>query len=93
MKVTMISRGVEISIAGGVAETEDANDSDCLFSFFFLFCFLSRLLIISIVANAHLCSSHSPRYNGLSAKRGSRSPKPPTTVHPAIPKLKPADPA
>jgi len=25
MKVTMISRGVEISIAGGVAETEDAS--------------------------------------------------------------------
>jgi len=30
----MISRGVEISIAGGVAETEDANYCD-LFSFFF----------------------------------------------------------
>jgi len=25
MEVTMISRGVEISIAGGVAETEDDN--------------------------------------------------------------------
>jgi len=38
MKVTMISRGVEISIAGGVAETEDANPCDrFFFSFFFFF--------------------------------------------------------
>jgi len=28
MKVTMISRAVEISIAGGVADTEDANYCD-----------------------------------------------------------------
>ena len=28
MEVTMISRGVEISIAGVVAETEDANYCD-----------------------------------------------------------------
>jgi len=35
MEVTMISRGVEISIAGGVAETEDANYCDCFFLFFF----------------------------------------------------------
>jgi len=40
MEVRMISRGVEISIAGGVAETEDANYCHCfLFSFFFLFFF------------------------------------------------------
>jgi len=37
MEVTMISRGVEISIAGGVAETEDANYCDRFFFFFFLF--------------------------------------------------------
>jgi len=37
MEVTMISCGVEISIAGGVAETEDANYCDCFFSFFFFF--------------------------------------------------------
>jgi len=37
MQVTMISRGVEISIAGGVAETEDGNYCDhfSFFSFFF----------------------------------------------------------
>jgi len=34
----MISRGVEISIAGGVAEMEDANYCD-QFSFFFFFFF------------------------------------------------------
>ena len=33
----MISRGVEISIAGGVAEKEDANYCDCFFIFYFLF--------------------------------------------------------
>jgi len=39
MELTMISRGVEISIAGGVAETEDANYCDpfLFFSFFFFF--------------------------------------------------------
>ena len=35
----MISRGVEISITGGVAETEDANYCDL--SFFSLFFFIS----------------------------------------------------
>jgi len=36
MGVTMISRGVEISIAGGVAETEDALTTvTFLFLFFF----------------------------------------------------------
>jgi hypothetical protein len=34
VEVTMISRGVEISIAGGVAETEDAV-VDVIFLFFF----------------------------------------------------------
>ena len=37
MEVTMISRGVEISIAGGIAETEDANYSDLFFYLFFFF--------------------------------------------------------
>jgi len=32
MEVTMISRGVEISIAGGVAETEDALTTMMLFN-------------------------------------------------------------
>ena len=36
MEVRMISCSVEISIARGVVQTEDANHSD-LFSFFFLF--------------------------------------------------------
>jgi len=37
MEVTMISCGVEISIAGGVAETEDANYGDLFYSFLFFF--------------------------------------------------------
>jgi len=37
MEVTMISRGVEISIAGGVAETEDCNYCDRCFFFVFFF--------------------------------------------------------
>ena len=37
MEVTMISRGVEISIAGGVAETEDVTTLTVFFLFFFLF--------------------------------------------------------
>ena len=45
MELTMISRGVEISIAGGVAETqdvaetEDVNYCDCFFLLFFLIFF------------------------------------------------------
>jgi len=37
MEVTMISCGVEISIAGGVPETEDANYCDRFFFLFFFF--------------------------------------------------------
>jgi len=37
MEVTMISRGVEISIAGGVAETEDVNYCDPVSSLYRLF--------------------------------------------------------
>ena len=44
MEVTIISRGVEISIAGGVAETEDANYCD---RFFLLFLNLAYLLFLS----------------------------------------------
>jgi len=40
MEVTMISRRVEISIAAGVAETEDANYCDRFFFLFFSFSFL-----------------------------------------------------
>ena len=40
--MTIISRGVEISIAGGVAETEDPNYCDCFFfSFLFFFFFFN----------------------------------------------------
>jgi len=49
MEVTMISRGVEISNAGGVAETEDVNYCDS-FSFFSFFCFLSFLNHMFIVS-------------------------------------------
>jgi len=41
MEVTMISRGVEISIAGDVAETEDDNSFFFLFFSFFFFFFKS----------------------------------------------------
>ena len=37
----MISRGVEISIAGGVVEMEDANYCDLFFFSFFFFFFIS----------------------------------------------------
>jgi len=46
MEVTMISRDVEISIAAGVAETEDANYGD---HFFFFFFFLYHMFIVSTV--------------------------------------------
>ena len=37
IEVTMISRGVEISIAGGVEETKDALTTDFLYLFLFFF--------------------------------------------------------
>jgi len=46
MEVTMISRSIEISITGGVAETEDAKNCDgFFFSLFFLSWFLFLILI------------------------------------------------
>jgi len=53
MEVTMISRGVEISIAGGVSETEDANYCD--HSFFFSF-FLISLIYCFYWGKMHNCS-------------------------------------
>jgi len=41
----MISRGVEISIAGGVEETKDANYGD-LFVFFVFFLFLKSYAFV-----------------------------------------------
>jgi len=94
MEVTMISRGVEISIAGGVAEMEDANYSDRFSFFFFFFFFLISLIYCFYRGqNAQLCSSHGVRYKGPGLERKPCGPKPPTTVLPAIPKLKPSDPA
>jgi len=53
MKVIMISRGVEISITGGVAETEDVttvtNFIFILFLFYFYFYFLYHMFIVSTV--------------------------------------------
>jgi len=38
MEMTMISRGIEISMAGGVEETKDGNlEVNFFFSFFFFF--------------------------------------------------------
>jgi len=47
--VTMISRGVEISIAGGVVEMEDANYCDLFFFSFFFFFFY---IILNVVCQA-----------------------------------------
>jgi len=48
MEVTMISCGVEISIPGGVAETEDGNYCDCFFLFLFLFFFLNHMHLFKV---------------------------------------------
>jgi len=40
IEVTMISRGVEISIAGGVEETEDALTIVLFYLYIFIFLFL-----------------------------------------------------
>jgi len=86
--------GVEIAITGVVGEMVRALTTATFFLFFLcLFFFLSRLLIDSIGATAQLCSFDGSRYNGHSTKHGPCSPKPPTTVDPATPKLKPSDPA
>ena len=60
MEVTMISRGVEISIAGGVAETEDGNYCDLFFSFFFFFFFffLNHMFIVSKVQEITCIFNH-----------------------------------
>jgi len=50
MEVTMISYGVEISIAGGVAETKyDNNYCDRFFLFFSFLLFLNHMFIVSTV--------------------------------------------
>jgi len=90
MEVTIISRGIVISIARGVAETEDALIT---VTFILIFIFNLAYLLFLSGLNAQLCSSHGVRYNGLSTKQGPYCPKPPTTVHLTIPKLKPFDPA
>jgi len=54
MEVTMISRSVEISIARGVAETEDANYCDSFFFFFFLFFKSSAFVLLRYKDSMHL---------------------------------------
>jgi len=63
-----------------------------LFFYFYLLFNLAYLLFVS-GENAQLCSSHGVRYKGPRLERKPCEPKPPTTVLPAIPKLKPSDPA
>ena len=87
---------VEISIAGGVGEMVRANYCDHFFFsfFFFFFSFLNLAYLLFLSGqNAQLCSSHGVRYKGPQLERKPCGPKPPTTVLPAIPKLKPSDPA
>jgi len=59
---------------------------------FFFFFNLAYLLFLS-GQNAQLCLSHGVRYKGPRLERKPCGPKPPTIVLPAIPKLKPSDPA
>ena len=54
MEVTMIARGVEISIAGGVAETEDANYSDRVSSLYTLFTLTTLTLVTHNLCHAVL---------------------------------------
>jgi len=51
MEVTLFSRDVEISVAGGVAKTKDATYCDLLF-FFFL---ISLIYCFYRGGNAHMC--------------------------------------
>jgi len=64
MEVTMISRSVEISIAGGVAETEDANYCDLFFFFFFFFffsfSFLNHMHLLKVQRQPSSVSSTHP---------------------------------
>jgi len=45
MEVRMISRGVEISIVGGIAETGDANYCDQISTFYRLFTLTTLTLV------------------------------------------------
>jgi len=54
MEVTMISRGVEISIAGGVAETEDGNHCDRVSSLYRLFMPTTLTLVTHYSSHADL---------------------------------------
>ena len=59
MEETMISRGVEISIAGGVAETEDGYYCDRFLLFFFFLFFLfffksSAFVLLRYKVSMHL---------------------------------------
>jgi len=67
----MISRGVEISIAGGGGEMVHAYPLVRFFSFFSFFFFLSLFLFV-LRYNSHVSASYVDK-------------KPPTTVHPASP--------
>jgi len=78
--------------AGVRAAAGSSNYCDFLFFFFFFF-FLFNLAYLLFLSgqNAQLCSSHGVRYKGPQLERKPCGPKPPTTVLPAIPKLKPSD--
>jgi len=54
MEVTMISRGVEISIARGVEETEDANYCDRVFYLYRLFTPTTLTLVTHNLSHAVL---------------------------------------
>jgi len=54
IEVTMISRGVEISIAGGIAVTEDANYCDPVFSLYRLFTPTTLTLVTHNLSHAVL---------------------------------------
>jgi len=54
MEVTMISRGVEIPIAGGVAETEDGNYCDRVSSLYRLLTPTTLTLVTNNLSHAVL---------------------------------------
>jgi len=68
-----------------------AHYCSCFFFFLFFFFFNLAYLLFLSGQNAQLCSSHGVRYKGPRLERKPCGPKPPTTVLPAIPKLKPSD--
>ena len=80
--MTMISRGVEISIAGGVGETEDiSNDCD---SFFFSFFFFSKHMHLFKVQRQHSALTLWPTKTVPSSPQETSKPPSPSVIRPTV---------